>query len=693
MISLKKVSKTTKKIKNNTLLRISFWFFPGLFIGLFVPWYFYLHSIVNNLFVDYNWSIPSLVYARDLNLYKGKTINSKELLFELNALGYKKKDKVMSIGEYSYTSNAIEIMTKGFNFFDAEETSKHISFRLEGNKIIQINPSLVRLEPLLIGQFYSKKYENRNPIKLSQIPNTMVMGLQAIEDRNFKHHTGVDVFGIVRAMVRNLFAGKIIQGGSTITQQLIKNRLHYRSKSWLRKVNEAIAALMLENKWDKGKIIESYFNEIYWGQKGGVAIHGVSQAARYYFSKQPDQLNLHEQALLIAIAKGPSWYHPIKHKKRALNRRNSVLNSWYETSIITKSQWLKAKQSGLDLSVSHALLSQTYKDIIDYVKVQIGENFSNNQLNKSGLKIFTTANPFLQNQLQNTLVSSTSSLGKNVQAAAVICEAKSGKIAAIKGSKEPYSYFNRALLSKRQIGSLIKPFVYLAALELLPSFKLSNVLEDKELKIKTSRGEYWQPKNWDHKSLGEISAFEALIHSRNQATVFLGLKIGVNKFIHFLSGLGLTINRSIHPSIFLGATELTVTEVTNLFLIISSNARAQHLQIIKHIVDKENKVVGKLRRQNNLNLNEKHLNAIKQAMHEVTIRGTAAKLNYHFGFKNLYGKTGTTNQGKNSWFVGFDDQYLATFWVGKDNNTATKLTGSSGAMLLWAYWYKSISNL
>ena len=687
------MTKKTKRVNvssKNPFWRVTIWMVPGVIIGLFVPWYFYLQFIVNNLFVEYNWSIPSVIYAQELNLYNGKSLKADEVLFHLSVLGYKNKSKANKIGEYSYKNRRFEIKTKGFKYLDKNDKPSYVSFALSKDKVINLNRSIARLEPLLIGQFYNKTLENRQPIPLNQIPNTMVKGLQAIEDRSFKHHSGVDVFGIIRAMVRNLFAGKIVQGGSTITQQLIKNRFHYDSKSWLRKANEAVSALMLEKKFNKGQILESYFNEIYWGQKGSYAIHGISQAAQLYYSKIPGQLTIAEQALLIGIVKGPSWFHPVKQKTRALTRRNSVLNTWYETSVINKKQWQKAKSTNVDVKINTSFANRQYQDFIDVVNQQLSQSFSSGQLNRQGLKIFTTINPYIQRQLADTLQNETDKLGRNLQSAAVVSNAQTGNILAIKGSKTDTAFFNRAKLSKRQIGSLIKPFVYLAAYESLPDFDLSTLINDSPLKIKTKTGEYWQPKNYDNKSMGLIDARSALIKSRNQATVDLGIKIGVQSFVSFLKKVGLNINRSKHPSVFLGATELTPLEVTNLFLLFSSSNQQSQLLAVKYITDNDNNLLGKIKKSHNLQVQSSSVSQINSALHQVTTQGTAAKLSTYYHFKDLYGKTGTTNQGKNSWYVGYNKDLLATFWVGKDNNTPTKLSGSSGALILWAHWYRGI---
>lgn len=685
-----KKSRKAKKKPSKGILRIILWFSTGFGLGLFVPWYLYLQILVNSLFVQYQWSIPSVVYARALSFYHGESLNAKELRYELQALGYVQAQSVNGIGQFSVVGDHYKIYSKGFQFSDKTEKPSVITFNIKNNHIVDLNKSLARLEPLMIGRFYSKQFENRQPIPISQIPNTMVKGLQAIEDRNFKHHAGVDFFGIVRAMVRNVLAGKIVQGGSTITQQLVKNRLHYRNKSWLRKVNEALAALMLEKKFDKGEILESYFNEIYWGQSGSTAIHGIKQAAGFYFSKTPGQLNIAEQALLIGIVKGPSWYHPVKQKQRAFKHRNIVLNAWYETSVINKQQWNKAKKSTINVRLNKSFADSQYQDFLDLVKQQLSQSFSQSVLNRQGLRIFTTLNPFVQNQLSKTLQWQTNKLAADLQSAAVVSETQTGEILAIKGSKEKTGFYNRALLSKRQIGSLIKPFVYLAALEKVRDFSMNSLIADKPVRVKTKRGEFWQPKNYDGSSMGMIRAETALIKSRNQATVHLGLKIGLASFVDFMQDLGLKINRSNHPSVFLGATELTPLEVTNLFLILSSQAQQQQLLAIKYVTDNNNERIGKIKKQNNLSVNPASIRSINSTLHKVTTQGTSAKLTNRFGFENLYGKTGTTNQGKNSWYVGFDNHYLATFWVGKDNNMATHLTGSSGALMLWADWYKRV---
>lgn len=647
--------------------------------------------MIDDLFIEFNWSVPASIYAQELNLYEDKSLSKKELLFHLKSLGYKHKDRISRFGDYAINGNDFAIYSKGFNFYDKQEKPKKIYLSIKDDRIDTISSKLARLEPLLIGQFYSSGYQNRIPLNINQIPNTLITGLQAVEDRGFKHHQGVDLFAILRALVKNLFAGKVVQGGSTITQQLIKNRFNYSNKSWLRKANEAVAAIMLEQKFDKGQIIESYFNEIYWGQHGKIAIHGIKQASLYYFSKIPKQLTLSEQALLIGMIKGPSWYHPIKQKARSKSRRDIVLKIWRDTGVITEKQYKGSLSQAVNVQINSSFASQQYSDFLDIVKRQLPDYFSTKQLKQQGIKIYSTLNPFIQNQLSHTLQDKTKSFGHQIQSSAVVSQAQTGHLLAIKGSKDQTTFYNRAFLSKRQIGSLIKPFVYLASLELDTEFNMQSKVSDSSVKIKTKSGEYWQPSNFDNKSLGKMTADQALYQSRNQAAVNVGMKLGVNKFVLFLQKLGLNINHSHHPSIFLGSTELTPLEVTNLYLILSSELQNNQLFAIKYITDKDDHLIGRLKSRSRNHLSESSLEQINLSLNNVTRMGTASKLSSKYLIKEkIYGKTGTTNEGRNSWFVGYNDEILASFWLGYDNNKATSITGSSGALELWAQWYLSL---
>lgn len=683
--------KTKKRFKSplKKLLFKAVIFVIGLLTGLLIPWYFYINYITDTIVKD-RWDIPSVVYARSLELYKGQRISPEALSFELDLLGYRTTSGQPKTGQYKYQDGTFWIQTKGFNFPDAKTQPQSIKLTVSQQQIQTISPQLARLEPPIIGRFFTTDFENRLPIKLIAIPETMVKGLQAVEDRDFKNHHGVSWFGIIRAAFKNLMAGEVVQGGSTITQQLVKNKLHYSHNSLLRKLHEALAATLLESKLTKAEILESYFNEVYWGQDGKVAVHGVVEAAQYYFAKPVERLSIAEQALLIGIVKGPSWYNPYRQTKRALLRRDVVLNSWLETGVIDKSQHQTAKTSALGLSKSRQLKTD-FDDYMDVVKAQINQQFSLSDLRSNGLRIFTAMDPYIQFKTTQTARKTSEWLDAEIESAILVSGANNGELLAVSGSKSASSHYNRALLAKRQIGSLIKPMVYLAGLELLPGFSLESTLNDAPITLKTKDKKTWRPNNWDKKSMGLISAEDALVYSRNQATVDLGLKINLTRFIKFLQQMGLQVQRNTHPALFLGAIELTPFEVQHLFGIFSSRGANQFINTIRYVTDKDNNILSRSNQAMGHSLSTNHIDSINRAMNQVTLRGTAKKLTMGFGLVSpLFGKTGTTNQGKDSWYVGFNQELLATVWVGRDDNKATAYSGSSGALVLWGHLFNNL---
>ncbi|TDR23763.1 penicillin-binding protein 1B [Marinicella litoralis] len=658
-------------------------------LGLVVPWYFYINHVTNSI-VNERWDVPSVVYARPLELYKNKKISPQALMFELDSLGYIQVSNTPKLGQYQRFQSSFDIYTKGFDFAEGGSVPRRLKLKLANGVVESISPDLYRLEPKVIGHFFSAGLENRQPIKVEEIPDTMVTGLQAVEDRSFSEHHGVSWFGILRAAIKNILAGEVVQGGSTITQQLVKNKLQYNHNSLLRKLHEALAATLLETKLDKKAIIEMYFNEIYWGQDGKVSIHGVVEAAEYYFAKPVTRLSVAEQALLVGIIKGPSWYNPFKQAQRATARRNLVLNTWYETGVIGKNQWQSATQQPLGLS-QHRRLKTDFEDYMDVVKRQLRSQFSPSDLKQKGLKIFTYLDPYIQYKTTQTAKNTNQWLSTDVESAIVVSGAQNAELLAITGSKNAKSHYNRALLAKRQIGSLIKPLVYLAGLELLPGFDLQQPLNDSELTVTTTDGKLWQPKNWDQQSWGEISAERALIYSRNQATVDLGLKVGLDNFIAYLTQLGLNINRSDHPSLFLGAIDLTPFEVQHLFGLFASRGKNQQIYAVNYITQSNGKLLSQSQQVRQKQPKTAHIDAINRALHAITTEGTANKVTQKFNLPQpMFGKTGTTNKGRDSWFSGFNQELLVTVWVGRDDNKPTPYSGSNGALILWSHLFMNL---
>ncbi len=675
--------------------RLALWLLAGLLIGLGVPWLLYLNHLVKTQFVHHRWHSPSQVYAAPLSAFEGKVLSPDRLLYHLQLLGYRAVAHTPGLGEYRHRSSGADeqftIHTRGFRLPEGRLDAQRVSLHLGRNDAGQWTVNTLRgaevltLEPVRLGGFYSADLEQRQPVKLTHLPVTLVQGIQAVEDRQFNHHHGINLAGMARAAWRNLLAGRVVQGGSTITQQLVKNRLRMPQRSWSRKINEIALALLLERQRDKGDILQDYLNEVYWGQAGILAIHGIAQAARYYFGKSPPQLDLAEQALLIGLIKGPSWYNPRKHPQRALQRRNLVLKLMADTGIISDSARKQAASQPLGVTPKGQVDAGGYGDFMQLVRQRLRQRFKPEQLQQAGLRIFTTLDPWAQKQLSGSLASVVPRLGQSLQGAAVLTQAKSGEVLALDGGIERFSGFNRALLMRRQIGSLIKPFIYLAGLELLPDFSLDSPLADEPVAIRTRRGEHWRPANFSHRSHGTVAARDALLHSWNLATVHLGQRIGLKRLAGFLNRLGLHTPARLHPSLLLGAIELSPLETSQLYQWLASQGSQNEIVALRAVTDDQGTLLLRPRTATPPAVNPEHMQQILAVLRHITTDGTAATLrNWPHLLRPLFGKTGTTNGGRDNWFAGFDRRYLLTVWVGRDDNKPTGLTGARAALPVWA---------
>jgi len=691
-----KLARKTPFSTRRNRWRVLLWAGTGLLIGMGLPWLLYLNHLVKTQFVQHRWHSPSQVYAAPLSAFEGRVLSPDRLLYHLQLLGYRRVTRKPAAGQYRHdragASQRFEIHTRGFHLPEGQIDAQRVVLRLgkspdNGQWTVKTlrGAEVLTLEPVRLGGFYSADLEQRQPVSLTQLPATLVQGIQAVEDRQFNHHHGINLAGMARAAWRNLLARRVVQGGSTITQQLVKNRLRMPQRSWSRKINEIALALLLERQRDKGDILQDYLNEVYWGQAGKLAIHGVGQAARYYFGKSPEQLNLAEQALLIGMVKGPSWYNPRTHPQRARQRRNLVLQLMADTGIITESAQKKAASLPLGVTPKGHLNAGLYGDFMQLVKQRLRQRFNPEQLQQAGLRIFTTLDPWAQKQLTDTLATAIPRIDPSLQAAAVLTQAKSGEVLALDGGIEPLSGFNRALLMRRQIGSLIKPFIYLAGLELLPDFSLDSRLSDEPVSIRTRRGEYWRPANFSRRSHGTVTAREALLHSWNLATVHLGQRIGLQRLAKFLNRLGLHTPGQLHPSLLLGALELSPLETTQLYQLLSSQGSQNETVALRAVTDAQGKLLLRPRAARPPELKPENLRQIVRVLNRITRSGTAASLRrWPQLLRPLFGKTGTTNGGRDNWFAGFDRHYLLTVWVGRDDNKPTGLTGARAALPVWA---------
>lgn len=470
----KSAKKTRKKTSSPvTLIRTLF----TLFL-IFILYIIYLDFDVRSQFDGRKWSVPARVYARPLELYIGKPLSQEQLKFELMQSGYRLSNGRLRPGEYQSTGKNYRIVTRQFDFWDSHQPPRYIEIEIDDGFITNVldfrdstDIAVVRLEPAVIDRIYPSHREDRLLVKIDEMPDYLIDALLAVEDRQFYSHFGINPIAIMRAILANIKAGAVVQGGSTLTQQLVKNFFLTREKSLSRKFNEAIMSLLLEFHYEKNEILEAYINEIYLGQDKKRAIHGFGLASRFYFDKPIYNLSIAEMSTLVALVKGPSYYDPWRHTSRAIQRRNTVLSLMVKRGKITSYQLKKAKSKGIGVVSKAQKITSSYPAYMDLLRRQLQKDYKTSDLNSEGLQIFSTFDPYIQHIAERVVKSQVQKLDKknnlqgHLQTAVIVTNTSSADVLAVVGDKNPtYAGFNRALDAYRAVGSLIKPAVYLTAL-------------------------------------------------------------------------------------------------------------------------------------------------------------------------------------------------------------------------------------
>lgn len=674
----------------------------GAAIGLLIPWTVYLDHEVRTEFEGRKWDLPSRVYARPLELYPGLPITAQMLRAELAAAGYNETAQPGRPGQFSTNGSRFTVHKREFSFPDGREADQLFTVEVVGEQLVGLRDgrsgeplTLARLDPAEIASIYPLLREDRTLVRLEEVPPLLVTGLQAVEDRNFKHHHGIDPRGVGRALLANIRAGKAVQGGSTLTQQLVKNYFLNADRTLVRKANEAIMALLLEWHYDKSEILEAYINEVFLGQQGSTAIHGFARGSRFYFDQPLDRLEPAELALLIGLIKGPSYYNPRRHPERARARRNAVLEMLAETGLLTADEAKAAAGRALGVVPEPPGQGQKYAAFIQLVRRQLAREFEEEDLKTEGLRIFTTLAPSEQAAAQAAVTAGLEQLGSDglsttLQGAMVVADVASGEIRAVVGGRRPgEGGFNRALDARRQVGSVIKPLVYLLALEHQSEYNLATRLQDQPITLQLPNGQEWSPSNYDERSHGEVSLLEALIHSYNQATVRLGLELGVTQLLHRIRQLGVDAQIDAVPSVFLGAVELTPMQVAQLYQPLAANGYSVPLRAVVAVQTPGGEALTRYPLRLMPQARREAIAVLNYALTRVVSDGTARELPALLGKEaGVAGKTGTTNDKRDSWFVGYTRNRLAVTWVGEDDNRPAGVSGSNAAMKLWARYFR-----
>lgn len=678
--------------------------FGGLFVlallvaGVLLAFYsFYLDFIIRSQFEARRWELPSRVMASPLELYPGLQLDPAGLEEELDLLHYQANSDAP--GSYRRKPSGYLVHTRGFQFWDGQEAERRVRVEYEGTQIAAIvnvdtgqSVDLLRLEPVQIASIYPSHNDDRILVKLGEVPKLVLDTLVEVEDRRYYQHFGLDLPGVLRAIVVNLKAGQTVQGASTLTQQLVRNLFLNNDRNLWRKFNEAIMAVLVELHYSKEQILETYINEVYLGQDGDRAIHGFALASQFYFDRRLQDLSPDQVAMLVALVKGPSYYSPRRAPQRAKERRDLVLSIMGDRGILPPllARSMAAKPLGVTTKPSNGVTP--FPAFLDLVRQQLSTDYREEDLRSEGLVIYTSMDPLVQARAERALRERLVTLERDhrmkpdtLESATVVTSVDNGEVYAVVGGRDAaYAGYNRAMTARRPIGSLVKPIVYLTALSHPDQYTLATPLEDTPFSYRLPDRRYWTPENYDRKYRGQVLLNEALTKSLNVPTARLGLAVGVDQVLENLQRLGLQRNLPIYPSLLLGAGELSPLEISQIYQSIASGGYLAPLTTIREVLDRNGKPLQRYPLKLRQVADPSVVYLVLSAMHEVTQRGTATALTKMLPGLDLAGKTGTTDGLRDSWFAGFSGQHLIVTWVGRDDNKPTGLSGATGALLVWA---------
>jgi penicillin-binding protein 1B len=662
-----------------------------------LPYLAWLDVTIRAKFDGKRWALPARVYARPLELYAGAPLHPAQLLAELQALNYREvKGAPDAPGAFARTAGGYHVVSRAFQFWDGTQPPVAFTVKFEGARVASLSAGsgqplpTARLDPLEVGGIYpSREAEDRVLIRLGDAPPLLVKTLLTMEDRAFHDHWGISPKGIARALWNNLRGGAL-QGASTITQQLVKNFYLSQERSLKRKVNEALMSLLLEARYSKDEILETYLNEIYLGQDGARAIHGFGLASRFFFGRPLDELRAEQVALLVAVIPGPSRFDPRRHPERARKRRDLVLDELLKHGVLPEAEVNRAKAAPLGVTPDPPGGVNRHPAFMDLVRRQLKEQYREEDLQSEGLNIFTTMDPVAQRAAEIALATRAAQFEKakripagKLQGAVLMTGVRDGEVlAAVGGRDADFAGYNRALDAERQVGSLMKTAVYAAALEQAPRYTLTTPLDDSPFTVRSGAQE-WSPENYDHQYHGQVPLYLALAHSYNVATARLGLEVGLGEVLAVIRRLGITRSLPEYPSVMLGAVELTPFEVARMYQTIAGGGFRAPLHAIREVLTRDGQVLQHFPLQLEAGIEPQTALLTTRALVEVAASGTARSVASQLPGVTVAGKTGTTNDMRDSWFAGFTGERLAVVWLGRDDNQPIGLSGGSGALKVW----------
>jgi penicillin-binding protein 1B len=705
------LKKSNLRIFSITLVALLLITSSGLVFG---GWYLKrLEETVTAKFEGQKWRFPSKIYSDSYLLYVGINLRLDDLREQLRHLGYHEiQSAVKNKGEYRYqrSKGVLEIDLHDFAYPTEPFKGIPVRIELQGSVINKIQNMAtgqemfsLELEPELVTGLYDRIWQERRVVKLSEVPRLLIKAILAIEDERFYQHHGVDPVSILRAFWVNLRSGGVVQGGSTLTQQLMKNFFLSDERKYSRKIKEAIMALIAERKYSKDEILENYLNEIYLGQRGSQGIFGVWEASQFYFSKPLSDLTVGETALLAGLIRAPNKLSPYRSIDAATKRRNVVLAKLLDDHIISRKQYEAALRERLPQR-ELVKITNDAPYYVDFLRRELAENYSNDALTAEGLRIFTSLDLHLQKIAERSLAEGLRKLEEaypslrrkadddNLEGAIVVIRPQTGEIKAMVGGHNyQKSQFNRIFQAKRQPGSVFKPFVYLAALmsgaDGGRKFTPVTLVDDSPFTW-NYEGQEWQPGNYNDEYFGTVTLRRALEKSLNSATARVAQEVGIQRVRDIAHRLGIQSSLPAVPALALGAAEVTPLEVAVAFSTLANNGVRTRPLAVKQVMDPDGRVLEKRDVRVQKVLSPQMAFMMNYLLEGVLDRGTA-EVARRWGFtRPAAGKTGTTNDYKDAWFVGYTPDLLAVVWVGFDNQSKLGLSGAQAALPIWTEFMK-----
>ncbi len=663
-----------------------------------------MEALIRARLDDEMFRAPTRIYARPLVLYSGLEIERDRIDGHLRRLGYERSRRYrVGVGEYRLDSRTWTIGVRAFRQSDRLDPGGVATIRVGyGGRVRSISDAsgaslrYLSLEPELLRSTFGTSNEDRVPVPLTDLPDHLVAAVLAIEDRRFFQHGGLDLKRVVGATAANVRALRVVQGGSTITQQLAKNLFLSPRRTPLRKVREAAMAVMLERRHSKEEILEAYLNEVYLGQDGGLAIHGVGRAAEFYFQKDVSQLELSEAAVLAGIIRGPSLYSPIRNPESAERRRNVVLEVMKTREVIDEDTFAAARDSKLGIAARRER-TRSGRYFVDFVSNHVSEELGSDAV--AGVTVFTTLDLELQRIAESAVDAGLARLEREnpglvrdespLQAALVAIDPHTGEVLAMVGGRDyGASQFNRAVRARRQPGSSFKPIVALAALaQRDEKLTLATLLPDEPLSVSTPAG-VWQPANYDGRFRGSVTLRDALERSLNVPFARLGLEVGPERIVATGQALGVQSELHAVPSIALGASEVTPLEMARAYGVLAANGLRADIQTTLGVLDSRGSLVSRMEPQGERVFDPSVSYLVTSALVGAVERGTGRGLR-RFGFRgSVAAKSGTTNDFRDAWFIGYTPSLAVAVWVGFDDGRSIGVSGARAALPIFARFLK-----